>query len=134
MMSSAPPATHGVDSRNLFASDVKVHRTGSLYFPDGDIVLATEGTLFTGEKIARLYRVDKIFLARYSKVFADMFKLPPVSPDACEVYDGAPLVRLVGDDAGGVQDVLRFIYNPGCVLLLVYRALFIDHAPLSSHR
>ena len=118
--SSAPATAQDSDVEDagprVFASDVKIIKSHSLYFADGDIVLAVECA--AEKKRVWLYRVDRIFLARHYMVFADMFKLPSVSPDLRESYDGVPLVRLVGDDVKGAKDVLKFIYNPGYVSIM----------------
>ena len=101
-------------------------RHPTLYFNDGDIVLSTE----TADKKTLLFRVDKIFLARHSKLFADMFALPSV-PGVHEEYDGVPLVRLIGDESKGLEDLLGFIYNRSCVLTIESSPELL-HGPSSS--
>ncbi len=77
----------------------------ALWFPDGNVVLATNKYLF---------RVHKSLLSLHSSVFRDMFKLPIVDgPSAAEnaagmapeMYEGLPLVRLAGGQrrGGGVS-------------------------------
>ena len=89
-------------------------RHASLYLPDGDIALSLEGEDEDGP-ILHIYRVDKVFLARQSAVFAGMFSLPSI-PGGNENYNGVPLVALTGDDPKGMEDILKFMYNPACVL------------------
>ena len=90
-----------------------VIRHPTLYFDDGDIVLAIDQrkSLKTKKAADTVYRVDKIFLARQSKVFADMFSLPPGPSGTHEEYDGVPMVRLAEHDPPAFEDVLKFIYN-----------------------
>ena len=107
------------------AKPVVQWRSSRLYFPTGDIVLCAASTCsipgFKDERREEHYfRVDTVFLSRHSPVFADMLTFPPVA-DGVEMYDGAPLVRLVGDDASAVRDMLDFMYNPASVLLLPSR-------------
>ena len=91
----------------------KAIRHPTLYFGDGDIVLAIELRKSSKTKKATdtVYRVDKIFLARQSTVFADMLKLPPSPSGTNDEYDGVPMVRLVEDYPTAFEDVLKFIYN-----------------------
>lgn len=91
-----------------------------VWYADGNIVLATEKHLF---------RVHKSMLARYSTVFADMFKLD--AENACndeadgqqvrgsggamdavsDSWEGVPVVQLVGDSDEDVVVVLRSLYE-----------------------
>lgn len=82
-------------------------RHSTLYFSDGDVVLSVD----SADGIQHLFRVDTVFLSRHSTVFADILSIPS-SPAANETYDGVSLVRLVDDDAEGVEDLLKFMYNP----------------------
>ena len=86
---------------------MEVVRHPTLYYADGDVVLSTESA---DHKIL-LFRVDKIFLSRHSKVFAGMFSLPS-TPGVHDEYEGAPMVRLFGDDPVGLEDLLKFLYDP----------------------
>ncbi len=100
-------------------------RHNVLWFPDGNVVLATDSLLF---------RVHKSFLSLHSSVFKDMFDLPHVSAGdsggsdgvqdmrnttamARDEYEGLPLVSLVGDKGEEVAHLLRAVYDRGCVLL-----------------
>lgn len=96
-----------------------------LWFPDGNVVLATNRMCF---------RVHKSVLSLYSTVFRDMFDLPIApgpaddEPDAGEtsnhgvinphsdLYDGLPLVKLSGDKDMDVVHLLRAIYERECVI------------------
>ncbi|KAJ7059597.1 hypothetical protein C8F01DRAFT_1145068 [Mycena amicta] len=79
----APPAT-----------PEKVTRIKSLWFPDCNLVIQAQSSVF---------RVSSFFLGQHSVVFADMVSLP-TPPDA-ETYDGCPLVRL----PDSAVDILRFL-------------------------
>jgi len=87
-----------------------------LWFPDGDVVLATNSFLF---------KVHKVILSLQSSVFKDMFELAVVhAADVGEngagmaqddVYEGLPLVTLVGDEGEDVVHLLRTAYERQCV-------------------
>ncbi len=90
----------------------------SLWFPDGNVVLATDSFLF---------KVHKSFLSSYSSVFRDMFELPNVDGSIAgqsesgagivsEMLEGLPLVILAGDKGEDVVHLLRAIYERRCVL------------------
>lgn len=84
-----------------------------LWFRDGNIVLATD---------AYLFKVHESLLSLHSSVFKDMFDLPGVDglpmiagqssvemvPD---LYEGLPMVTLVGDEGDEVVHLLRAIYE-----------------------
>ncbi|KLO04855.1 hypothetical protein SCHPADRAFT_1003167 [Schizopora paradoxa] len=83
----------------------------SLWFFDGSVVLATDTLLF---------KVHKGFLSLKSSVFKDMFELP--SPDGSalgevgavimpELYEGTPMVTLVGDKGTDVEQLLLAVYE-----------------------
>lgn len=97
------------DSENIDASREKFVKHSTLYFDDGDIVLAVQRPRKTRSFL--LFRVDKIFLSRYSKTFSDMLTMP-ASPEGREQYEGAPIVRLVGDDPKAVEVLIQYMYNP----------------------
>lgn len=103
-------------------------RDEHLWFPDGNVVLATDSLLFC---------VHKGILALQSTVFKDMFDLPvDALDDAMEVrtqetvsgsgvvrqemYEGRPLVYLAGDGGEDVAHLLRAIYERGCVVLFSF--------------
>lgn len=87
----------------------------SLWFIDGNVVLATDTLLF---------RVHKGVLSLYSTVLRDMFDLPIVhannqpslngviNPD---LYDGLPLVLMSGEKGEDLMHLLRAIYERECV-------------------
>lgn len=82
-----------------------------LWFPDGNIVLATD---------THLFKVHKSVLSLHSSVFKDMFDLPGaygstagrssagVVPD---LYEKLPVVTLAGDDGEDVAHLLRTVYE-----------------------
>ncbi len=91
----------------------------ALWFPDGNVVLATNKYLF---------RVHKGVLSLQSSVFKDMFELPTVddsNPSVSghtsvmvpEQYEGLPLVTLVGDNGDDVLHLLRAAYERRCVVI-----------------
>lgn len=83
-----------------------------LWFPDGNVILATDSYLF---------KVHKSLLSLHSSVFKDMFELPNVdgvvsdklniTGTALELYEDLPLVLLVGDKGEDVVHLLRTIYE-----------------------
>jgi len=93
---------------------------GVLWFPDGNVVLATDSLLF---------RVHKSFLSLHSSVFKDMFDLPFIpagdlpgssreqldatAARSSEEYEGLPLVSMTGDNGKDVAHLLRAVYERG---------------------
>ena len=82
------------------------HKT--LFFPDGDIILAAQDTT----KAIVLFRIHKFMLSRWSQVFADMFALP-TNPQVQvnETYDDVAVVEMA-DDAGDLEKLLGVLYDP----------------------
>lgn len=91
-----------------------------LWFPDGNVVLATD---------AYIFKVFKGILSMHSSVFRDMFELQTVNDStagrggdggiAPELYEGLilPLVTLVGDKGEDIAHLLRSIFDRECVFL-----------------
>lgn len=76
-------------------------RCSSLWFDDGNVVLATETLLFC---------VHRGVLARQSTFFASLFSLP--QPNAAgDTYEGIPMVMLHGDDGDGMKHLLHCLYD-----------------------
>lgn len=84
-------------------------RHESLYFADGDLVVATETN--TVEQRTVLFRVHTVILAQHSPVFRDMLSFSRDGAGA-ETYDGVPLVRFqdLADDVAALFDTF---YNLG---------------------
>lgn len=78
----------------------------SLYFADGDIVVSA---VSKDKSYIEFYRVDRVFLARHSTIFKDMFVVGESNLDM-EQYDGVPKVHLP-DDAEDVAGLLSAIYD-----------------------
>jgi hypothetical protein len=62
------------------------------------------------------FRLDYVFLSRYSPVFEGMLSLP--SPDEVRKCDSVPLVRL-HDEAEDLIPFMSVFYDPTWVLLSV---------------
>ncbi|KLO07724.1 hypothetical protein SCHPADRAFT_1001431 [Schizopora paradoxa] len=97
---------------------LKQHET--LWFEDGNIVLATD---------VHLYCVHRGVLARNSTVFKDMLELPNVgnawnnemeSAVVEDSWEGKPKVRMVGDNDEDVYLLLMVLYDVG---------FYSDHKP-----
>ncbi|KLO16702.1 hypothetical protein SCHPADRAFT_869471 [Schizopora paradoxa] len=82
-----------------------------IWFSDGNVVIKTD---------AYLFKVHKGVLSMHSTVFKDMFELPnvgnPVDEDITgektqDLYDGLPVVALMGDEGEHVVHLLRAIYE-----------------------
>ncbi len=82
-------------------------RHETLYFDDGDIVLAAPTRRQPGCTV--LFRVDKIFLARHSPIFRDMLSFSP-GQGPQNTYDGVPRVDFT-DEAQDLQGLLGAMYN-----------------------
>ncbi|KAI0697580.1 hypothetical protein BC835DRAFT_1413616 [Cytidiella melzeri] len=95
-------------------SELDGQRHPSLYFTDGDIVISATSR---AKSYTELYRVDRIFLARHSPVFKDMFSLGKGRDD--EQYDGAPRVHLP-EDAEDVAALLGALYHTSNLPLTRY--------------
>jgi len=82
-----------------------------IWLPDANVVLATDSYLF---------KVHKSVLSMQSSVFRDMFELPTVDGAHSgqsgagmtpELYEGLPLVTMVGDKGEDVAHLLRVAYE-----------------------
>ncbi|KLO08403.1 hypothetical protein SCHPADRAFT_931822 [Schizopora paradoxa] len=92
--------------------EIVPHPHEILWYPDGDVVLATDTLLF---------KVHKLILSLQSSVFRDMFAFPAVDgvQDASngngagvqETYEGLPMVVLIGDKGKEVAHLLRTVYE-----------------------
>ena len=78
----------------------QLRRSENLWFEDGTVVLQAEDTLF---------RVYSGILARHSQFFQSLLTLP--QPQNAEVYDGCPLIRMSGDSAADVREVLQALHG-----------------------
>lgn len=99
-------------------------RHKSLYYEDGDMVVSAISR--TRHNVTKLFRVDKVFLARHSAIFRGMLSLDQAFADidVNEKYDGVPKVHLT-DDAEDVEGLLAAIYDIRFV---------IDHLYPGIHR
>lgn len=95
---------------------IEERRHPSLYFADGDIVISATSKEKT---YAEFYRVDKVFLARHSAIFKDMFSIGSAEGSSVDsnsnsevqrYYDGVPRVHLY-DDAEDVAGFIGALYN-----------------------
>ncbi|EIW87224.1 hypothetical protein CONPUDRAFT_96556 [Coniophora puteana RWD-64-598 SS2] len=101
-------------------TDARLKRDKSLYFDDGNVVIAAA---LTPTKNGLLFRVHKSILAKNSLVFADMFTLPDISPrteaETNDLYDGVPVVPMY-DKPQDVRGLLHFFYDAPSVVLSRY--------------
>ncbi|KAJ7061549.1 hypothetical protein C8F01DRAFT_1137737 [Mycena amicta] len=81
--------------------NVGSHRVSELWFPDGNIVLQAGDALF---------KVFLGILAARSPIFHDMMSIPQPHPDASDVIDGCPLVRLA-DASEETTFFLRAVFD-----------------------
>ena len=99
------------------SSTLEQHPT--LYFPDGDIILAVKlaplpptdsanNATATAQDRYQVYRVHRFLLSRHSQVFANMFA--DAAPGA--FHDGIPMVEMMGDDPEVFSQMLSFLYGP----------------------
>ncbi len=93
---------------------IEERRHPSLYFADGDIVISATSKEKT---YTEFYRVDKVFLARHSAIFKDMFSIGSAeggsvdsNAEVQQYYDGVPRVHLY-DDAEDVAGFIGALYN-----------------------
>ena len=115
------PTTHAQAADATEPENLR-RRSTRYYFPTGDVVLCVSATRSRGTDTQRLeeeyFRVDKALLSKHSRVFEDMFTFPP-APDGADMYDGVPLVHLVGDDFVAVEHLLDFMYDPSSVIIVI---------------
>ncbi|KLO07219.1 hypothetical protein SCHPADRAFT_945468 [Schizopora paradoxa] len=97
--SESSSTENGGQQENATTTEPQPH--DEFWFSDGSIVLATD---------IHLYRVHKSVLARYSKVFSDMFEIPTGDANT-ESWEGVPIVRMVGDSDGDVCVLLKALYG-----------------------
>ena len=91
-----------------------LERHQQLYFSDGDVVLSAKVASTTASDSPpryQLYRVHKPILSHNSPVLANLF----ADAAPADVYDGAPLVEMIGDSAEALASLLAFIYDPSYV-------------------
>lgn len=91
--------------------DTSLQRHKSLYFDDGDIVLAAPTKGYPDRRT--MFRVDKIYLARNSPIFRDMLSFSP-GQEPHDTYDCVPRVDLA-DEAEDLQGLLGAMYNAAYV-------------------
>ncbi|TDL16671.1 hypothetical protein BD410DRAFT_795064 [Rickenella mellea] len=87
-------------SRSTYIALEDRKRHSSLWFDDGNIVLATRASIF---------RVHRGLLSKNSPVFSDMLSMP--QPETMEpTFDGLPIVELSDDDTDFTH-ILNFFYD-----------------------
>ncbi|GJJ13620.1 hypothetical protein Clacol_007876 [Clathrus columnatus] len=85
-----------------------IKNSGSLYLPDGDIVLFS----LPKDDVITAFKVDRVLLRRASPVFEAMFALPPSENN--ESYDDTPLVKLQ-DESDHLTMFLNALYDSRCI-------------------
>lgn len=71
------------------------------WFEDGNLVVQAG---------SKRFRIHRGVLAKASPIFGDML----IAGDATasrDVYDGCPIVELLGDDPEGIENVLKALYD-----------------------
>ncbi|KIJ42400.1 hypothetical protein M422DRAFT_48243 [Sphaerobolus stellatus SS14] len=84
----------------------QIRKDSTVYYPNGDIVLLS----VPEDDVRTAFKVDKVFLSRFSDVFQDMFEFPP-GQAVREVYDEVPLVQMQ-DSAVHLRQFLLALYKP----------------------
>lgn len=79
-----------------------ISRHPDLWYDDGTVILIAENIGF------RVYRGP---LTKHSEVFRDMFSFPQPTAAPSETYEGCPIVRLVGDTAEEIAEVMKILYD-----------------------
>jgi hypothetical protein len=95
---------------------LRLGRVEDLWFPDADLILRAENTLF---------RVHSGILCARCSVFRDMVTFPQPDNPESDTIDGNPVVRL-HDLADEVEVFLRAVFDSRCVK---YGISQFDHAP-----
>ena len=99
MRTNPIPLSEEMSAKYAHPDPTCVERSTDFWYPDGSIVLIAERTAF---------KVYQGILAQNSAVLREMFKL--TQPDAMEIMDGCPVVRL-SDDAMDLTYLLRSIFG-----------------------
>lgn len=89
----------------------QVQRHPSIYFNDGDVILAA--ATHTARNTVQVFRVSKYLLSRNSHFFRAMFSLPQPRLIGLEdeKYDGVPVVPMQ-DAAEDLAVLLDVLHNP----------------------
>ena len=98
-------------------SDAVLERHPQLYFSDGDVVLSAKVLSATTSDSPPRYlpfRVHRPILRHNSTMLANLF----MDAASSDLYDGVPLVEMIGDTAEALGSLLAFIYNPSHVATL----------------
>ncbi|PIL28653.1 hypothetical protein GSI_08695 [Ganoderma sinense ZZ0214-1] len=93
--------------------NVPTERHLKLYFPNGDVVLSASidsDAAPAGPPRCQLFRVHKFLLMHHSTAFTNMFEDATAGPN--ESYDGVPIVKMEGDNAEDLAQLLNYLYNP----------------------
>ncbi|TFY61659.1 hypothetical protein EVG20_g6971 [Dentipellis fragilis] len=101
--SSPLPAAMSTACSRTTMTNFPVSHNGTVYFPDGNIVLMA----LRDPRTRVVFRMYKGVLASRSPVFEGMFSLP--AQGTTEQYDGAPAVYMP-DDANHLQLLLEVLY------------------------
>ena len=95
--------------------DAILERHSPLYFSNGDVVLSAKvSSTPTSDSPPsyQLYRVHRPILRHKSTVLANLF----ADATPAILYDGVPLVEMIGDSAEALASLLAFIYGLPYVL------------------
>ncbi|GLB42053.1 hypothetical protein LshimejAT787_1100680 [Lyophyllum shimeji] len=105
------PAKDNASNHKLTTPTIK--KDESVYYDKGDIVLLSSPE----DDVITAFKVDKVFLMRFSKVFEGMLEtIPSDSVSSEDTYDGVPFVELQ-DKASDLASFLKALYDSSVIPL-----------------
>jgi hypothetical protein len=84
-------------------------KQSNFWLNDGNIVLSVPSS--EGDDVEVLFRIHRSLLARESRTFGDMFEASSAPTESSEIFEGHPVVKLVGDYAEDWEEVFKLHYD-----------------------